>query len=167
MAVRSTSPRAAAVPSPGLSQALWRRGRPAKPSRDIAAAATETVALVLGEESPLPDTDQEVADLVQHLRGHIMRLAVYALPGPVLDHAREVSATDIPDGYLPSRKYLCRLAIATQALVAAHRDSLRPGEREVSGSGRGRRWRPSKNAVRVAVFAVAVTLLIIAGRVPR
>ncbi|MFJ5635110.1 DUF6415 family natural product biosynthesis protein [Streptomyces goshikiensis] len=146
---------------------MWRRSRPAGPSRDIAAAAEETVVLVLGEESPLPETAQDVADLVQLLRGHVLQLAVYTLPGPVLDHAREVGAADIPEGYFPSRMYLRRLATATQALVAAHRDGPRPWGREVSGSGRGRRWRPSRNAVRVAVFAVAVTLLIIASSVPR
>ncbi|MFD6182007.1 DUF6415 family natural product biosynthesis protein [Streptomyces goshikiensis] len=166
MTLRSIPLRSTMVLS-GVLALPRRQVRQERTTRDITGAATETVDLVLGEESPLPDTDQDVADLVQHLRGHVMQLAVFALPGPVLDHAREVSATDIPDGYLPSRKYLRQLAIATQALVAAHSDGPRPEEREVPGSGRGRRWRPSKNAVRVAVFAVAVTLLIIAGSVPR
>ncbi|MFE5859725.1 DUF6415 family natural product biosynthesis protein [Streptomyces virginiae] len=128
---------------------------------------TETVSLVLGEESPLPETDQDVVDLVHRLRGHVMQLGAVALPGPALDHARQVSGGDLPDGHLPSRVYLRQLAEATQDLVRAANSPPQREERRALGLGRWKVRRPSRNALRAMVFAVAVAILIIAGSVPR
>ncbi|MFD6967881.1 DUF6415 family natural product biosynthesis protein [Streptomyces sp. NPDC059949] len=128
---------------------------------------TETVTLVLGDESPLPETEQDIVDLVQRLRGHVMQLGTVVLPGPALDHAREISGADLPDGYLPSRVYLRQLAEATQDLVRAANSPPKYEERKALGPGRWRVRRPSRNALRGMVFAVAVTIVIIAGSVPR
>ncbi|MFD6464858.1 DUF6415 family natural product biosynthesis protein [Streptomyces goshikiensis] len=167
MAIRSTSPRSRAALGTGRSLAAWRRSRPAGPSHDIAAAANETVVLVLGEKSPLPETEQDVVDLVRRLRGHVMRLSTVVLPGPALDHARETSGGDLPDGYVPSRVYLRQLAEATQDLVRAANSPPQCGKRRALGPGRWRVRRPSRNALRGMVFAVAVAILIIASSVPR
>ncbi|MFD8882125.1 DUF6415 family natural product biosynthesis protein [Streptomyces erythrochromogenes] len=145
----------------------WQRVRPAMPSRNLAAAVTETVTLVLGEESPLPETEQDIVDLVQRLRGHVIQLGTVALPGPALNHAREISGGDLPDGYVPSRVYLRQLAEATQDLVRAANSPPQCEVRRALGPGRWRVRRPSRNALRGMVFAVAVAILIIASSLPR
>ncbi|MGY3677385.1 DUF6415 family natural product biosynthesis protein [Streptomyces sp. TE33382] len=150
-----------------FAEPRWQRVRPAAPSRDLAVAVTETVTLVLGEESPLPETEQDIVDLVRRLRGHVMQLGAVVLPGPALDHAREISGGDLPDGYLPSRVYLRQLAEATQDLVRAANSPPQCEERRAPVPGRWRVRRPSRNALRGMVFAVAVAILIIAGSVPR
>ncbi|WP_250569799.1 DUF6415 family natural product biosynthesis protein [Streptomyces sp. CJ_13] len=150
-----------------FAEPRWQRVRPAVPSRDLAVAVTETVTLVLGEESPLPETEQDIVDLVRRLRGHVMQLGAVVLSGPALDHAREISGGDPPDGYLPSRVYLRQLAEATQDLVRAANFPPQCEERRALGPGRWRVRRPSRNALRGMVFAVAVAILIIAASVPR
>ncbi|MEU9415989.1 DUF6415 family natural product biosynthesis protein [Streptomyces sp. NPDC048272] len=167
MEFRSTAPRSPAVQIGG-SLTWWRRVRPAGPSRDIAASAAETVALVLGEDSPLPESAEDVVELVRRLRGHVMQLAAVAPPGPALERARDLSGADLPVDYLESRVHLRRLALATQALTAASTAQTAPmGRPAVGAAGRWRRWRPSRNTARGAVFAVAVAILIIAGSLPR
>lgn len=165
-------PVAIGEPPPGVlprahAEPRWQRVRPAMPSRDLAAAVTETVTLVLGEESPLPETEQDVVDLVQRLRGHVIQLGAVALPGPALDRAREISGGDLPDGYVPSRVYLRQLAEATQDLVRAANSPPQRKVRRALGSGRWRVRRPGRNALRGMVFAVAVAILIIASSLPR
>ncbi|MER5440800.1 DUF6415 family natural product biosynthesis protein [Streptomyces sp. NPDC002790] len=133
--------------------------------RDHVVAATETVTLVLGEESPLPESASDVEDLVRLLRGHVAQLATRAAPEePALLRAQRLCADSIPEGYMPSRVYLVKLAEATQEL-AAH----------VRGGGCGptvakdvRRWRrPKVNVLRGVVFALALTCLVLAASVPR
>lgn len=130
---------------------------------DLRAAAAETVALVLAEDSPLPETDQDVQDLAARLRGHIGRLGVVVPASePALVAAQRLGATPVPDGYVASRVYLCRLAKVVQELVAA---AERAGVERPAAvvSARGRPWRPSRNAVRVVVFGFALIVLAIAA----
>ncbi|MFD7556973.1 DUF6415 family natural product biosynthesis protein [Streptomyces sp. NPDC059835] len=136
------------------------------PSRDASASAAETVGLVLGEDSPLPETDQDVADLVQRLRGHVMELTAIAPAGPAVDRALEISAADCPEDRLQSRVHLRELAMATQALMSiatTHqtRASVEPD------LGPWRRWHPSRNVARGMVFALAMATLVYAGSAPR
>jgi hypothetical protein len=149
-----------------------RRRRPGPPlARDSAVAATETVALVLGEDSPLPDSDQDVADLVSRLRGHIIQLAaelpVQSVP---LSRAWQLSREEIPGGYMPSRVYLRKLAQATHDLILA-RQCVRDGARAARLGwplADLRRIRlHSRNSARALLFAVAVITLIVAASVPR
>ncbi|MFZ3491902.1 DUF6415 family natural product biosynthesis protein [Streptomyces sp. 5.8] len=135
--------------------------------RDIVASAAETVALVLGEDSPLPETDQDVADLVWRLRGHIMRLGTVTAPGGALDIARRLSGAELPAGYVPSRVYLRQLALAARDLITAPRAETHSVVGREAGAGRWECWRPTKNTVRVLVFIVAVAVLALASSVPR
>ncbi|WP_189298865.1 DUF6415 family natural product biosynthesis protein [Streptomyces albospinus] len=128
-------------------------------------AAAETVALVLDEDSPLPQTASDIEDLARRLRGHIRQLGVLAPKEEwALHHAQQLSSAGVPAGYMPSRVHLVQLAEATQELVATV---------ETRGAGhamqqRGRRWwMPRINIVRGAVFAVAFTFLGLAASVLR
>lgn len=51
------------------------------PERDHVVAAAETVTLVLGKDSPLPESAAGVEDLVRLLRGHIAQLGSRTAPG--------------------------------------------------------------------------------------
>jgi hypothetical protein len=88
--------------------------------RDPAASATETVALVLGEDSPLPDTAADVEDRALRLRGHVSQPGTLTpSQEPALLRAQQLCSGGLPDGYMPSRVHLVRLAEATQDLIAA------------------------------------------------
>ncbi|MFG3126685.1 DUF6415 family natural product biosynthesis protein [Streptomyces tendae] len=133
--------------------------------RDQAVAAAETVALVLDEESPLPMSAGDVEELARRLRGHISQLGVVVPPGAsALRSAQQLASAGVPDGYMPSRVHLVKLAEATQALVAtlqAHGvDPAKPTRRR-------RCWKPRINVLRGSVFAVAFACLILAASVPR
>ncbi|GAA4802987.1 DUF6415 family natural product biosynthesis protein [Streptomyces ziwulingensis] len=132
---------------------------------ELAAAASETAARVLGEDAPLPGTRQDVEDLVCRLRGHIMQLgAAVAAGSPVLDQAQRMSVAPIPDGYVPSRVFLVRLAEVVQSLVELSRRSPPTGP---SPSLKGAWRNSSRNAVRIAVFVLALVTLVIAASVPQ
>ncbi|MFD7959048.1 hypothetical protein ACFV4X_36940 [Streptomyces ardesiacus] len=155
----------------GGSQFVGGRGRGASvteastPERDHLVVASETVMLVLGEESLLPESAADVEELVHLLRGHVAQLGALTAPGsPALLHAQQLCSDCIPEDYVPSRVYLVKLAEATQELVA-HVE--RGGPVLVSAEGR-RRWRrPPVNVLRGTVFAVALACLIWAASVPR
>ncbi|MFD7537537.1 DUF6415 family natural product biosynthesis protein [Streptomyces sp. NPDC059819] len=83
------------------------------------AAAAETVLLVVGEDSPLPETPEDIADLVLLLRGHVMKLGPLVPAGPALAKARALCDTDFDTRWLPSRRYLRKLALATRDLIGA------------------------------------------------
>ncbi|KMS77026.1 hypothetical protein ACM01_03570 [Streptomyces viridochromogenes] len=128
-------------------------------------AAAETVALVLDKDSPLPETNADVEDLARRLRSHIDRLGVMVpKEEPALHRAQQLGSAAVPDGYMPSRVHLVKLAEAAQELVAtvgAHGTS-RPMRQ------RGRRWwMPPINLLRGTVFAVAFACLVLAASVPR
>ncbi|GAB2718926.1 DUF6415 family natural product biosynthesis protein [Streptomyces bullii] len=152
----------------GQRVASSRKGRVASEpaaQRDQAVAAAETVALVLHEDSTLPETAADVEDLARRLRGHINRLGVMvSKEEPALRRAQRLGLEAVPDGYMPSRVHLVKLAEATQELVAtteAHSTSR-------AMPGRGRRWwTPPINLLRGTVFAVAFACLVLAGSVPR
>ncbi|MFE1071261.1 DUF6415 family natural product biosynthesis protein [Streptomyces sp. NPDC058783] len=133
--------------------------------RDQAVSATETVALVLGEDSPVPETAADVEDLVLRLRGHVNQLGTL-MPSqePALLRAQQLCSVGLPEGYLPSRVHLVRLAEATQELIAKIRlddvGASRPARRLA-------RWTPQISVLRGAVFAVALTCLVWAASVPR
>ncbi|MBT3153157.1 hypothetical protein HTV45_20185 [Streptomyces sp. CHD11] len=128
-------------------------------------SATETVTLVLGEDSPVPETAADVEDLVLRLRGHVNRLGTL-MPSqePALLRAQQLCSDGLPEGYLPSRVHLVRLAEATQELIAKIRlddvGARRPARRLA-------RWKPQINVLRGAVFAVALTCLVWAASVPQ
>ncbi|GAA3821430.1 DUF6415 family natural product biosynthesis protein [Streptomyces chiangmaiensis] len=145
-----------------------RKGRvavEAAAQRDQAVAAAETVALVLDEDSPLPETAADVEELAMRLRGHIDRLGVMVpKEEPVLRRAQQLGSAAVPDGYMPSRVHLVKLAEAAQELVATA---------EAHGTDRAMRqrarrwWTPSINLLRGTVFAVAFACLVLAASVPR
>ncbi|WP_280116460.1 DUF6415 family natural product biosynthesis protein [Streptomyces prasinus] len=118
------------------------------------------MALVLDEESPLPETAADVEDLARRLRGHIDQLGVM-VPNeePALRHAQQLGSAGVPDGYVPSRVYLVQLAKATRELAATV---------GTCGQQRGRcRWTPRINVLRGTVFALALACLVLAASVPR
>ncbi|MFF0165345.1 DUF6415 family natural product biosynthesis protein [Streptomyces prasinus] len=153
------------------SQLVGGRGRQAPvteapaPDRDHVVAASETVTLVLGEDSPLPESAADVEDLVRLLRGHIAQLGTRTAPDvPALLRAQQLRSDSIPEGYVSSRVYLVRLAEATQELTA-YVERGDPGP--ISGES-GRRWPgPTVNVLRGAVFALALACLVFAASVPR
>ncbi|MFB7929684.1 DUF6415 family natural product biosynthesis protein [Streptomyces sp. NPDC056039] len=153
------------------SQPVRERGRRAPvteasaPERDHTVAASETVTLVLGEDSPLPESAAEVEDLVRLLRGHVAQLGARTAPGiPALLRAQRLCSDSVPEGYVPSRVYMVRLAEATKELMA-HVERGGPGSISVEGR---RRWRkPTVNVLRGAVFAFALACLVFAASVPR
>jgi hypothetical protein len=100
------------------ASSAWRTGG----RREESVAAGETVALVLDEDAPPPDTAQDIEDLVHRLRGHILQLgAVVPVDSSVLKEAQQASALPLPDDYMPSRVYLVHLARATQRLIETAR----------------------------------------------
>ncbi len=133
--------------------------------RDQAVSATETVTLVLGEDSPVPETAADVENLVLRLRGHVNQLGTM-MPSqePALLRAQRLCSAGLPEDYLHSRVHLVRLAKATQELIAKIRLD------DVGASRPARtlaRWTPQINVLRGAVFAVALTCLVWAASVPR
>ncbi|MFD4258727.1 hypothetical protein ACFWR9_14085 [Streptomyces sp. NPDC058534] len=153
------------------SQLVGGRGRRAPvtgapaPERDHVVAASETVTLVLGEDSPLPESAADVEDLVRLLRGHVAQLGARTAPGiPSLLRAQQLCSDSMPEDYVPSRVYLVRLAEATRELMA-YVERSDPGPISVEGR---RRWpRPTVNVLRGAVFALALACLVFAASVPR
>lgn len=153
------------------SQLVGGRGRRAPataaptPERDCVVAASETVTLVLGEESPLPESAADVEDLVHLLRGHVAQLGTRTAPGiPALQRAQRLCSDSIPKDYVPSRVYLVKLAEATQELMGSVE---RNGTGQINVKGR-RRWpMPTVNMLRGAVFAIALACLVFAASVPR
>lgn len=128
-------------------------------------AALETVALVLGDDSPLPESAADVEDLVRLLRGHIAQWGAQTAPDvPALLRAQQLCSESIPMGYVASRVHLVRLAEATQELTAyVEHGGPGPNSKE-----RERRWpRPTVNVLRGTVFALALACLIFAASVPR
>ncbi|MER7728625.1 DUF6415 family natural product biosynthesis protein [Streptomyces sp. NPDC096323] len=133
--------------------------------RDQAVAAAETVALVLDDKSPLPQSAGDVEELARRLRGHIGQLGAVVPPGAAgLRGAQQLTSAGVPDGYMPSRVHLVKLAEATQALGAAGQAH---GVVLAKPARRWRYWRPRLNVLRGSVFAVAFVLLALAASVPR
>lgn len=166
--------RTAAAHKTSAGSGPLRRRRPAATVgavRDPTAAATETVALVLGEFEPLPASEQDVTDLVLRLRGHVSALGV-ELPlncGP-MRAAWQLASEAIPAGYMPSRVYLRQLALATLELIEERRRSTATVARAALAqkpAGLRRLRPPSRNTVRVLMFGLAMITLIIAGSIPR
>ncbi|MEU0248442.1 DUF6415 family natural product biosynthesis protein [Streptomyces sp. NPDC006235] len=125
----------------------------------------ETVTLVLGEDSPLPEAAADVEDLALRLRGHVSQLGALTSPAePTLLRARQLCSDGLPEGYLPSRVYLVKLAERTQELIGqVRRDGIgatRPARR--------RPWRkPRMKVLRGAVYAVTLACLVWAASAPR
>ncbi|MCG7522979.1 DUF6415 family natural product biosynthesis protein [Streptomyces sp. OfavH-34-F] len=141
------------------------RGRCLGPGRDQRVAAAETVLLVLGEDSPVPESAADVEDLVLRLRGHVQHLGPLASPRePALRQAQQLCSEGLPDGYVPSRVHLVKLARATQQLLAVAGNDR---ALTVKSPGRWRWWRPSLNVWRGSVFALALAVLVLAASVPR
>lgn len=135
--------------------------------RDHTVGAAETVALILDDNSPLPETPEDVEDLAARLRGHVNQLgAVLPVGESALTRAQQLSSTALPDEYVPSRVHLVRLAEATHDLVEAAR-KLGPTEPDATRPARKRSRRPSLNTARVLVFAVALIILTVTSSFPR
>jgi hypothetical protein len=124
----------------------------------------ETVTLVLGEDSPVPESGTDVTDLVLRLRDHVSVLAVLLPPEvPELRRARQLASQSVPEGFMDSRRFLLSLAEATQGLVASVRaDSSVPQQ----PAPVRRRWR-GINVWRGAVFITALVCLVLAASTPQ
>ncbi|MEU3159077.1 DUF6415 family natural product biosynthesis protein [Streptomyces griseoincarnatus] len=125
----------------------------------------ETVTLVLGEDSPVPETAADVEDLALRLRGHINQLGTLtSSQEPTLLRAQRLCSDGLPEGYVPSRVHLVKLAEATQELVA----KVQQDDIGATPPARRRAWRkPQPNVLRGAVLAVALVCLVCAASVPR
>ncbi|MFI8306991.1 DUF6415 family natural product biosynthesis protein [Streptomyces sp. NPDC085927] len=160
-------------PAPRLPRASFGVARPRLASsaggtaRHLTTAARETVALVLDDNSPLPETPEDVECLVARLRGHISQLGVVVPADDLaLIRAQRLSSADPPDGYLPSRVHLVQLAKATLGLVSAAQRIDRAGLPATPPSGRRSR-RLSRNTWRVLVLTVALITVVLAASLPR
>ncbi|MFD8897576.1 DUF6415 family natural product biosynthesis protein [Streptomyces ardesiacus] len=76
-------------------------------TRSVVVSARETVALVLNEDSPVPEGDRDVDDLMLRLRGHLMQLGP-ATPDrqsslATLKAAQAFAGKEVPDDYLQAR----------------------------------------------------------------
>ncbi|MFG2564738.1 DUF6415 family natural product biosynthesis protein [Streptomyces sp. NPDC048567] len=132
--------------------------------RDQRAAAAETVLLVLGEDSPVPESAADVVDLVLRLRGHVQHLGPLVSPSePALRRAQDLCSERLPVGYMPGRVHLVKLAAATEGLLAVVRNDSTVAVK----SPRRRRWVPPLNVWRGSVFALAFAALVLAASVPR
>ncbi|MET9507794.1 DUF6415 family natural product biosynthesis protein [Streptomyces flavidovirens] len=128
-------------------------------------AAAETVALVLDKDSSLPESAADVEELARRLRGHISQLGVVVPPGAsTLRGAQQLASAGLPDGYMPSRVHLVKLAEATQELVATMQAH---GVSPAKPTRRRRWWKPRINVLRGSVFALAFACLVLAASVPR
>ncbi|APY90675.1 hypothetical protein DCW30_24760 [Streptomyces alfalfae] len=128
-------------------------------------AASETVTLVLGEDSPLPENSADVEDLVRLLRGHVAQLGARTAPTiPALLCVQQLCSESIPEGYMPSRVYLVRLAEATRELSAYVEHS---GLDSITMVGRRRRPRSTVNVLCGTVFTIALLCLVFAASGPR
>ncbi len=135
------------------------------PDHDRSMAAAETVALVLDEESPLPESAADVEELACRLRGHVSQLGLVVPPeAPVLRRAQQLASAGIPEGYMPSRIHLVRLAEAIQDLIAAVQAHDVAPAKPVQ---RRRWWKPPINVLRGAIFALALACVVLAASVPR
>ncbi|QKW04926.1 hypothetical protein HUT14_32765 [Streptomyces sp. NA02536] len=120
---------------------------------------------MLGEDSPLPDTAADVEDLALRLRGHVSQLgALTPSQEPALLRAQQLCSGGLPDGYMPSRVHLVRLAEATQDLIATVQAHDVAPAKSVQ---RRRWWKPPINVLRGAVFALALACVVLAASVPR
>lgn len=90
--------------------------------RSVVVAAKETTALVLDEEASVPESDQDVVDLVLRLRGHLMQLgpAADASPGSLADAltvAQRLAAQEVPNSFMQSLVYLRNLTLRVQEVL--------------------------------------------------
>ncbi|MCX4501180.1 DUF6415 family natural product biosynthesis protein [Streptomyces anulatus] len=139
--------------------------RPVDVQRDQPVAAAETVALVLDDDSPLPESVGDVEELAQRLRGHISQLGAVVPPGTsALHSAQQLASASVPVGYVASRVHLVQLAEATQALIATVQAL---GVAPTNPVQRRRWWKPQLNVLRGSVFAVALACLLLTASVPR
>jgi hypothetical protein len=119
---------------------------------------------VLDEDSPLPESPGDVEELARRLRDHISQLGAVVPPGAsALRRAQQLAQEGVPDGYMPSRIRLVKLAEATQELIAAvDSNSVTPVP-----PIRRPRWRtPLGNFLCGMVFAVAFTCPFLPRRFP-
>lgn len=90
--------------------------------------ASETVALVLDQEGPALDSDQDVMDLTVRLRGHVEELAPLAkalTPKSAELHAavaeaRQLAQQEALEGHLMARVHLRKLATTVQQILDQH-----------------------------------------------
>ncbi len=94
-------------------------------SRSVVSAARETVAMVLADGAPIPETDQDIYDLMLRLRGHLMQLGALA---PDRSHAvAEAMAvarereTEVPEDCARALMPLAKFAAAVRAVLWALR----------------------------------------------
>lgn len=98
----------------------------ASSSRSIVAPVQETLAVVLDEDISIPDSDQDIHDLILRLRGHLIQLGPSVPVSPTssssaqaLDLARRLALADMPADCMPARVRLRTLAFTVQAVLAA------------------------------------------------
>ncbi|MFB6984485.1 DUF6415 family natural product biosynthesis protein [Streptomyces sp. NPDC056304] len=102
------------------------RNEPSPVVRSAVACAAETIALVLDDAAPVPETQRDVQDLLLRLRGHLMQLGAQGpQTGPwaqALGQARQLAEQAPPvDDFLKSRVHLRKLAAQLQTMLAEMR----------------------------------------------
>ncbi|MFC9266234.1 DUF5999 family protein [Streptomyces zhihengii] len=95
------------------------------PTRCVVSAAQETLAVVLTDGCPIPESDQDIHDLMLRLRGHLMQLGTLAptQTEPVTS-ALEVAwvcEAQVPVSHAQALLPLVRFASAIRAVLGALR----------------------------------------------
>ncbi|MEU3904121.1 DUF6415 family natural product biosynthesis protein [Streptomyces goshikiensis] len=106
-----------------------RPGRlPASPSvtpRPVVTAAEETLSMVLADDAPIPETDQDIYDLMLRLRGHLMQLGAAApdrshAVSEAMETARRREA-EVPENCAQALMPLVKFAAAVRTVLWALR----------------------------------------------
>ncbi|MFD8727674.1 DUF5999 family protein [Streptomyces sp. NPDC059611] len=95
--------------------------RPSPARRSVAAATAETLAMVLTDDAPVPDSDQDIHDLMLRLRGHLMQLGALA-PERTGAVARAIDAAWahealVPESHAQALMPLSRFATAVRTVL--------------------------------------------------
>ncbi|MFG3403841.1 DUF5999 family protein [Streptomyces sp. NPDC048142] len=95
--------------------------RPTPTTRHVAAAAQETLAVVLADGAPIPENDQDVHDLMLRLRGHLMQLGALAPDRPsAVTKAMELAWAQevlVPELHAQALMPLARFATAVRTVL--------------------------------------------------
>lgn len=98
---------------------------PSVPPRSVVTAAEETLSMVLTDDAPIPETDQDIHDLMLRLRGHLMQLGAVApdrshAVSEAMETARRREA-EVPESCAQALMPLVKFAAAVRTVLWALR----------------------------------------------